>query len=560
MLKNRSNIAQYSKSRRASFRLRLSLAINAALALVMIAACVAYAGHARRKAEAALSEKIVAANAPIIPSAAHALQMSDSATVEYLLAGLRADPDFDAAIVVYRHPTLGLTARIRAGRTPDADAEVRVESAEAWTGGLEAAMKAGVDGIRAGADGFVYFAALRPPLSPDRVAAYLVVRYRTERLAASIASETMHAALAGLALILALQVLLSALLKRIVKPMEVVARATEALAAGSGAGAIPYRERRDEIGAIARAIAVFGDAMSERLALQAASAKADEAERARRAAVDAAIGAFSDGAGRRLSTVSGQAERLEAASRDLEAVVSRSRSASVRTAAETESASAEVTGVAAAIHEMSASIAEIERQLTEARMATSAATLATADASQLVKTVAREAADIGDVVSLIRAIAEQTNLLALNATIESARAGAAGRGFAVVAQEVKALAAQTAAATQRISGQIGGVQRSAAAAETAIEGFVGHMTAIDGMSSGVAAVVTQQSEAAASIARLASAASLRIQTILDHTGEVKSAVALTSEAQGVVSAACAELDAANGALRRDIGEFLQAVA
>ncbi len=59
--------------------MRLSLSINAALALVMIVACVAYAGYARRKAEAALSEKIIAANAPIIPSAAHALQMSDSA-------------------------------------------------------------------------------------------------------------------------------------------------------------------------------------------------------------------------------------------------------------------------------------------------------------------------------------------------------------------------------------------------------------------------------------------------------------------------------------------------
>jgi ABC-type transporter Mla subunit MlaD len=80
------------------------------------------------------------------------------------------------------------------------------------------------------------------------------------------------------------------------------------------------------------------------------------------------------------------------------------------------------------------------------------------------------------------------------------------------------------------------------------------------MSSSVAAVVTQQSEAAASIAKLASAASLRIETILDHTEAVRNAVARTSEAQGVVSSACAELDTANGELQRDISEFLQAVA
>ena len=66
----------------------------------------------------------------------------------------------------------------------------------------------------------------------------------------------------------------------------------------------------------------------------------------------------------------------------------------------------------------------------------------------------RAAQEIGDVVKLITAIAEQTNLLALNATIEAARAGDAGRGFAVVADEVKALASQTAKATDEISSHI----------------------------------------------------------------------------------------------------------
>jgi methyl-accepting chemotaxis protein len=63
-------------------------------------------------------------------------------------------------------------------------------------------------------------------------------------------------------------------------------------------------------------------------------------------------------------------------------------------------------------------------------------------------------AEVAGVSGAIEAIARQTNLLALNASIEAARAGEAGRGFVVVAVEVKALAAQTRAATLKIGSTV----------------------------------------------------------------------------------------------------------
>jgi methyl-accepting chemotaxis protein len=79
--------------------------------------------------------------------------------------------------------------------------------------------------------------------------------------------------------------------------------------------------------------------------------------------------------------------------------------------------------------------------------------------------------EISEVTDLINKIAGQTNLLALNATIEAARAGEAGRGFAIVAQEVKALAGQTANATQNINQRIGAIQSVAVRSVGAIQGI-----------------------------------------------------------------------------------------
>src|SRR5204863_113997 len=110
---------------------------------------------------------------------------------------------------------------------------------------------------------------------------------------------------------------------------------------------------------------------------------------------------------------------------------------------------------------------------------------------------------ISDVIRLITDIAEQTNLLALNATIEAARAGDAGRGFAVVASEVKALAGQTAKATEDIGAQITGMQHATMRSIEAIAAIERTIRNIGHISGAIAAAVTEQGAATHEIARSA---------------------------------------------------------
>lgn len=155
--------------------------------------------------------------------------------------------------------------------------------------------------------------------------------------------------------------------------------------------------------------------------------------------------------------------------------------------------SGDLHAVAAGAEQISASIDQISEQVSSAAQMARNAVNQAQHTGSIVAGLSEQAARIGEVITVISQIASQTNLLALNATIEAARAGVAGKGFAVVASEVKALAEQTARATDQIRAQIGATHAATRDAVEAIGTIKDTIGNLDEVSSMIAAAVEEQS-------------------------------------------------------------------
>ena len=346
----------------------------------------------------------------------------------------------------------------------------------------------------------------------------------------------------------------------IARPIRRIGDVLLQLASGNKAVEIPYTRRGDEVGDNARAAQTFKENLIRIEQMEVEQKNQEAAAAAQRKEEMAQLaGVFEAAVGGIIGSVSAASQPLEAAAGTLSGTAEETQQLSGMVAAASEEASTNVGAVASAAEEMSTSVVEIGRQVHDSSRIASEAVRQAERTDIRINELLKAAGRIGDVVKLITAIAEQTNLLALNATIEAARAGESGRGFAVVASEVKALAAQTARATEEISAQIAGMQSATEDSVGAIKDISTTIGRISDISTTIAATIEEQGAATAEIARNVSEAAKGTVEVADKIAQVSHGASATGAASGQVLASARSLSSESSRLKTEVEKFLNTV-
>ena len=286
---------------------------------------------------------------------------------------------------------------------------------------------------------------------------------------------------------------------RVTRPIGAITGAMKSLAAGDNAIGIPYADKKDEIGDMAAAVAVFRENALERERLERETEAnrsisereriAREDQKAREAAeVSFAVDSLADGLkgladgdltvrleqrfaehldplrvnfnesmarlGSVLSAVGENARMIDAGANEIRSAADDLSKRTEQQAASVEQTAAALEEVTTAVKDSASRAGEAGRLVEHTRAGAERSGEIVHQAVTAMQAIASSSAEISNIIGVIDDIAFQTNLLALNAGVEAARAGDAGKGFAVVAQEVRELAQRSANAAKEIKGLI----------------------------------------------------------------------------------------------------------
>jgi methyl-accepting chemotaxis protein len=400
--------------------------------------------------------------------------------------------------------------------------------------------------------------SVRSALNKDLEAFSKIYAQRTVRLG-QLAAESRTTAwyVTGLAAAAFVLVGLGVLMiwRAVARPLSAITATTERVAGGDFDLAVPHSDRRDEIGALARAIEVFKEAMrrNQELNRKVVDEAAERDTRARH--IEATVEAFRGSVDQVLKSLTENSASMRSVAQAISGTATDASGKANTAAGASQQAAANVSAVAGAAEELAAALAETGRQVTQAANVVKDADAKTGRSVAEIDGLAAASERIGQVINLIQAVAEQTNLLALNATIEAARAGDAGRGFAVVAQEVKSLAGQTAKATSEIAEQIAAIQSSTKGAVEAVREIGTSMRGINEVTSAIASAVEEQGNATKEISENAQMAAQVNETLATNIASVNRAMAETKDSSGMVLSASEHLETEADRLARAVAKF-----
>lgn len=280
------------------------------------------------------------------------------------------------------------------------------------------------------------------------------------------------------------------------------------IAAGREDIDIPGAARRDEIGAMARALTVFREKANEVVRLEKDVAEAskreleqrEEAELQKRQALSSFADQFETDMSGVVGHVASASEQLHSTASEMATSANSASDLSRQVALSVHETTDGVTFAATATDQFANSIEEVGRQAARSALVAQDASVNARSADTEIEALHNTSHEASKLIELISSIAQRTNLLALNASIEAARGGEAGRGFAVVASEVKELAQQTQTATDAVARQINAIQNSTALSVSALKEIAEQIHEMEFNATAIAQSVEEQTMASRELA------------------------------------------------------------